>query len=88
MVTSSPSDGMLDLCQWAHHHNRFLRRTGVNGYIITAGSYVGPTSMDASSPPDGTLDRRRWLHYHRCIVRGASGGKTLSLPYGMLDQWW
>jgi hypothetical protein len=83
MVISSPSDGTPDQGRWTHHHRQMERRTSIDGYVITAGSYVGPASMAQSSPPDGMPDRTRWMHHHRRMVRqtGVNGYIIIVVSY-------
>jgi len=46
-----------------------VRRTDVDMFIITAGSYAAPAMIGTSSPLDGAPAQRRWLHLHRRMVR-------------------
>jgi hypothetical protein len=72
-----------------------VRQTGIDGYIITAGSYAGPASMDTSSLRDGTpgwqwyntVTAIRYAeptvekYHHRRRVTGGDKGHQSSLTY-------
>jgi hypothetical protein len=45
-----------------------VRRTSVDGRIITAGWYAKLASMVTLSLLDRTLDQRRWPNHHRWMV--------------------
>ena len=45
---SSPPDGTPGQRRWTHHHRWMVRRTGVDGYIISVVSYARPASKVTS----------------------------------------